>query len=82
MKSFRHNSTKDTEGNKVPSATTVDFNLRHRKPKSNSFLDFSVKNLFDNEAWIPEYARPGSDLDAVPGIGYGKEVVVTYTRKF
>ena len=75
-------SCRDTEGTRIGSVTTVDFNLRHRKPKSNSFIDLAIKNLFDNEALIPEYARPGSDVDAVPGIGYGREIIVSYTRKF
>lgn len=78
---YRTNA-RDTEGVSVGSVTTVDLNLRHSKPGCSGRVDFSVKNLFDNEAPIPEYARPGSNLDEVPGLGYGREIVVTYTQRF
>lgn len=78
---YRTNS-RDTEGISVGSVTTIDLNLRHNKPGNSGRVDFSVKNLFDNDAPIPEYTKPDSALYEVPGLGYGREIVVTYTRKF
>ncbi len=74
------NGTKDTEGNDVSSVATVDLNFVKHVEKGK--IAFSVKNLFDEEAWIPEYTRPNSGLTEVPGIGFTRQFVLTFTRPF
>jgi hypothetical protein len=76
------NHTRDTEGNRVSPAFTMDLNFSHHKPGASSRLDFSIKNLLDDESTIPEYARPGSALVDVPAMGYGREYIFTWTQKF
>ena len=73
---------RDTEGEKVGSVVTVDLNVQHRKPGSSGRIDFSIKNIFDNEAPIPEYVRTSSSVPEVPGMGYGREFIISYTQRF
>ena len=72
--------SKDTEGIKVDSVTTVDFNFI--KPVGKGRVALSVKNAFDEETWIPEYTRPNSALTEVPGMGFERQVVVSFTSPF